>query len=179
LISGPIAPSLALDGVRLVDLDTHRDPRGQFTEIFRREWDNSLDPIQWNLVSSGAGVLRGVHVHRCHDDYLLVAQGRAFIGLLDLRLSSPTHGVVQTVTLDAARLQAIFIPHGVAHGFYFPVPSIHIYSVTTYWDISDELGCHWADPDLAIPFPCDSPLLSPRDAALPSLAALRRELNGA
>jgi dTDP-4-dehydrorhamnose 3,5-epimerase len=165
------------DGVRLIDLQPHGDSRGCFTEIFRHEWKAGVEPVQWNAVRSAAGVLRGVHVHRRHDDYLTVVSGSAVIGLRDLRPDSPTHGHVGTVTLRAEAPQAIVIPHGVAHGFYFPEPSIHIYSVTSYWDPEDELGCYWADPNLGIPFPCDSPLVSPRDEALPSLAALLRELH--
>lgn len=78
------------------------------------------------------------------------------------------------VELDPSR--AVVIPPGVAHGFYFPVPSIHIYSVTEYWDPADELGCQWSDPELGIPWDVRNPQISPRDAALPSLEALLETL---
>ena len=169
---------LPLD-VRLLDLQPHADGRGRLTEIFRCEWNLPADPIQWNLVSSEAGVLRGVHVHPRHDDYLLLAAGSAVIGLRDLRDDSPTNGRAMEVTFTAAHPQAIFSPHGVAHGFYFPEPSIHIYSVTSYWAHDDELGCHWSDPELGIHFPCDNPMISPRDAGLPALAELLDQLRAA
>jgi dTDP-4-dehydrorhamnose 3,5-epimerase len=86
--------------------------------------------------------------------------------------------VVACVPLEGARLQAILIPHGVAHGFYFSEPATHIYSVTHYWDPDDELGCHWSDPELGIPFPCANPRLSERDAGLPSLRELLNRLHG-
>ena len=61
------------------------------------------------------------------------------------------------VELDGERPAALAIPHGVAHGFYFHEPSLHVYAVSAYWDPEDELGCHWADPDLEIPWPAPRP----------------------
>ena len=68
------------------------------------------------------------------------------------------------------------IPPGVAHGFYFLEPSLHVYAVSEYWNPADELGCHWADPDLELQWPDPSPLVSERDARSQSLRALLAEL---
>ena len=57
--------------------------------------------MQWNAVWSEAGVLRGVHVHIRHDDYLTVPVGRASVGLRDLRRGSPTEGLSALVELSA------------------------------------------------------------------------------
>ena len=40
------------------------------------------------------------------------------------------------------------------------------------YDLADELGCHWRDPDLGIDWPVAAPLVSVRDEALPSLRDL-------
>lgn len=175
-MDGPASAMPLPAGVRLRPLTTHRDPRGGFTELFRLEWDTGIAPIQWNAVSSAAGVLRGVHVHPRHDDYLIVLQGRATIGLRDLRRGSPTEGMVAVVELRGDSMAAITIPHGVAHGFYFHEPSLHVYSVSHYWDPADELGCRWDDPDLGIPWPVATATLSERDAAAPSLKELLAQL---
>jgi len=164
------------DGVRLRPLEPHADERGVFTELHRVEWDTGVAPVQWNAVRSAEGVLRGVHVHERHDDYLVVVAGRATIGLCDLRDGAPAGGRAGCLELDGDSPTAITIPHGVAHGFYFHEPSIHVYSVSHYWDSSDELGCHWADPELGIPWPVREARVSPRDGALPSLAELRSVL---
>ena len=66
--------------------------------------------------------------------------------------------------------------HGVAHGFYFYEPSLHVYAVTEYWDPNDELSCHWADPDLGIPWPVQSAKVSQRDEESQSLQALLDQL---
>jgi dTDP-4-dehydrorhamnose 3,5-epimerase len=80
------------------------------------------------------------------------------------------------VELTEDPLAALLIPHGVAHGFYFPEPSLHLYAVTKYWDVDDELACHWADPDLGISWPAEPTIVSERDATAQSLAQLLDEL---
>ncbi len=159
-------------GVHLRSLQTNRDRRGSLTEIFRASWDTALDPMQWNYVESEANVLRGVHVHVKHSDYLILLRGRASVGLRDLRRGSPTDGMTALIDMHGQELNAITIPPGVAHGFYFHEPSTHIYAVNEYWDSCDELGCHWADPALGINWPEMVPFISERDAGLASLAQL-------
>jgi dTDP-4-dehydrorhamnose 3,5-epimerase len=166
-------------GVRLTPLAPHSDDRGTFIELFRAEWETGVEPIQWNAVHSEAGVLRGVHVHPRHDDYLTLVRGRATIGLRDLREDSPSVGATACVELSAERPAAISIPHGVAHGFYFHEASTHIYSVSHYWDLADELGCRWDDPALEIPWPQRTAHISPRDEALQPLAALLEQFHAA
>jgi dTDP-4-dehydrorhamnose 3,5-epimerase len=170
----PVVGSLPHD-LWLAQLEPHHDERGTFLELFRREW-LTADPIQWNAVHTNAGVLRGVHVHPRHDDYLVVIRGSATVGVRDLRRGSPTEGAAACIELSAERPSAIAIPHGVAHGFYFSEPATHIYSVSHYWDPADELGCHWDDPALEIPWPQQDAQISQRDAALPPLHTLLGEL---
>jgi dTDP-4-dehydrorhamnose 3,5-epimerase len=165
-----MADIAAIPGVSLNDLTTHGDHRGMLCEIFRAEWPDVIDARQWNASRSQPNVLRGVHLHHTHADYLVVLQGRMRIGLCDMREGRV--GAACLVDLVGDRWQALTIPPGVAHGFYFPEPTLHIYAVTHYWDQSDELGCRWDDPALGIPWPKVDPTLSPRDTALPSVATL-------
>jgi dTDP-4-dehydrorhamnose 3,5-epimerase len=160
-------------GVSLHTLEPHGDERGVFTELFRSSWELDVDPVQWNVVRSAANVLRGVHVHHRHTDLLTLVDGEATIGLHDLRAGSATEGLGTTVVLGASAPRALVIPTGVAHGFYFNVPSIHVYAVSHEWDPDDELGCRWDDPELGITWPCTHPQLSDRDRDLGSLIALR------
>jgi dTDP-4-dehydrorhamnose 3,5-epimerase len=167
------------EGLLVRPLEPHSDDRGTFVELHRLEWDTQIAPIQWNAVHSEPGVLRGVHVHPCHDDYLTVVRGRAIVGLRDLRDRSPSAGAAACVELSAERPLAITIPHGVAHGFYFAEASTHVYAVSHYWDPADELGCRWDDPELEIPWPQRDARISTRDESLPPLAALLIELRAA
>jgi dTDP-4-dehydrorhamnose 3,5-epimerase len=163
-------------GARLEPLVPFDDDRGRFLEIFRSEWSVGVEPVQWNAVQSNEGVLRGVHVHPRHDDYLVVAAGHAAVGLRDLRRDSETEGRACLVDMFGDRPARLTIPHGVAHGFYFYEPTLHIYAVSHYWDVRDELGCHWADPALEIPWPASTAEVSERDAHLPPLAEMLADL---
>lgn len=150
-------------GVSVRELVPHSDRRGVFIEMFRAEWSTGCNAIQWNVVHSVAGVLRGVHVHAQHHDYLVAISGVLVLGMHDLRTDSETSGMSRLMTLDADRPQAVTIPPGVCHGFYFPVPSSHVYAVSTYWDPQDEISCRFDCDELGLSWPNQSPHLSDRD----------------
>lgn len=160
------------EGVRWVRLRAHDDHRGSFTEIYRSEWFDGPEMVQWNAVHSKSGVLRGVHVHRRHHDVLTLPVGRAVIGLQDLREDSPTTGLATLVPLQASAPSLLTIPPGVAHGFLFLEPSVHVYAVSHTFDPRDELGCRWDDPGVRIPWPVDDAILSARDENAGTFAEL-------
>ncbi|WGX96159.1 dTDP-4-dehydrorhamnose 3,5-epimerase family protein [Nocardioides sp. L-11A] len=163
-----------LAGVRIVPLTAHADERGRFVEVFRDEWDTGLRPVQWNAVRSRAGVMRGVHVHVSHHDYLTVLAGTLVLGLHDLRPDSPSTGRSSMLTIDADAPVAVAIPPGVGHGFWFPEPSVHLYGVDRYWNVDDELGCRYDDAALGLDWPvAGEPLLSERDRVAPDLTTMR------
>jgi dTDP-4-dehydrorhamnose 3,5-epimerase len=153
-----------LDGVILTAFETHEDDRGALREIFREAWPTGLKPVQWNWVSSNAEVLRGVHVHVQHLDYLTCVHGEMLLGLCDIRPESATRGRSEFITLKANEPRAVTIPQGVAHGFYFAAPAQILYGVSHYWQTVDELGCRWNDPALGLDWPTRAPHLSERDA---------------
>ena len=160
-------------GVDLHRLDPHAASRGVFTELFRDSWDLPAAPVQWNAVRSETNVLCGVHAHWRHADYLTVVVGKATIALHDLREGSETEGLGMVVELAADAPAGLSIPPGVAPGFYFHQPSLHVYAVSHEWDPSDELGCRWDDPELGIPWPCSEPLISERTRSSGPLTVLR------
>jgi dTDP-4-dehydrorhamnose 3,5-epimerase len=166
-------------GVQLTRLTTHADDRGWVTEIYRQAWPTEVNPVQWNASSSQAGILRGVHVHLRHTDYLVVLSGNATVGMRDLRPGANSAGfTVDLVAGEAGEgLQALAIPPRVAHGFLFHEPTIYVCGVSEYFDPSDELGCRWDDEELGIPWPRDDASFSERDAGLPSLSDLRQTLD--
>ncbi len=162
-------------GVEIVEFVTHHDHRGRFTEIFRAEWGTGFEPVQWNAVVTVARTMRGVHLHPIHSDYLVIADGRATVGLRDLRRGSPTTGATTLVELgDAAR--GVHIPAGVAHGTLFHERSLLVYGASHYYSEDDELECHWSDPELEIEWPFAPEILSDRDANAQSLSGLLDEI---
>jgi len=66
----------------------------------------------------------------------------------------------------------IFIPCGVAHGFYAVTDVTLTYMVDNYYDGGDELGVAWNDPTLKVPWGVTDPILSGRDQKNPLLDAI-------
>lgn len=153
----------SLQGVVVTRLEPHEDSRGRFTEVFRASWPTGVEPIQWNVVTSAANVMRGFHVHTRHSDYLTCVSGALLLGVKDIRAGSPTEGRAEMHWLRPEDGVAVTVPPGVAHGFYYEQPSVHLYSVSEYWNHDDELGCHWNDADIGLNWPCTAPQTSDRD----------------
>jgi dTDP-4-dehydrorhamnose 3,5-epimerase len=168
--------SQPLAGVRVRALTPHRDERGCFVELLRASWHDSPPAVQWNFVTSDADVLRGVHVHRVHWDYFFLLSGEMLFGMHDMRPESPTYRRSALLRLTGEEPSALCVPPGVAHGFYYVRPSLHVYSVTEYWDPGDELGCRWDSPELGLQWPCTRPKLSSRDEQAMSYAELEARL---
>lgn len=178
---GP-APSV-LEGVAYGSATRHADRRGSFREVWR---DSSIGPlvpgpfVQANLSTSAAGVLRGLHLHTRQADLWFVAEGRAFVALVDIRRlleeSTGAEPLVETRELRAD--DWVVIPPGVAHGFLALEPLSLVYLVTNEYDGTDELGFAWDDPRAAVPWPRlattpdGRPTLSDRDASNPTLDEL-------
>ena len=166
-----LCPSAAIEGVYVAALQSHGDERGRFTEVYRQEWfPQHWDALQWNRSDSQQGVLRGLHYHHHQIDYWHCGMGALRVGLLDLRRSSPTRGQGQVLELGQELLQGVFIPAGVAHGFYAVTDAMLFYLVDAYYDGTDEWGVAWDDPDGGLDWGIEgTPILSPRDRANPRL----------
>lgn len=183
----------ALPGVVYGAVQRFGDERGTFRELWRASRQPALTPdvtglagtrfVQANLSTSAAGVLRGLHYHRRQLDYWVVAAGRAFVALVDVRPVVDGHGPAVVETRELASDDTVVIPTGVAHGFLALEPLQLLYLVTNEYDGSDELGFAWDDPAVAVPWPAldltehGRPVLSARDQANPPLAALVASLN--
>ena len=168
-----------LDGVRRGRLVRHADTRGSFRELWRASWFPGEPFSQANASVSAQGVLRGLHLHRRQDDLWIVATGRAFVALVDVRPLLDGSGPVAIVeTRELAADDWVLIPSGVAHGFLALDPLDLIYLVTNEYDGSDELGFAWDDPAVGVAWPTlrgtpdGRPILSGRDGANPPLAEL-------
>jgi dTDP-4-dehydrorhamnose 3,5-epimerase len=168
-----------IHGVQVKPLTMNRDSRGCLTEIFGDSWGLSIRPVQWSVVASGPRVLRGMHLHFRHDEYFLVLRGRACVGLYDFRADSPTAGASRLLEFNGEQMCALVFPPGILHGWYFYEASLHLRSVSesyTAYHHDDNLGCLWSDPELNLPWPDPTPLLSGRAASFPRLAQLAASL---
>lgn len=172
-----IIESSRIAGVKLVRLKPLSDERGRFLETFRKEWfpERTWERVQTNRSDSMAGVLRGLHYHFHQVDYWYVARGRIRVGLADLRRNSPTFGASEIIELGEHNECGLYIPSGVAHGFYALTDATLTYLVDNYYDGSDEFGVAWDDPELAVPWNVTEPLMSLRDRNNPRLRDIPAE----
>jgi len=163
-------------GVGVWPLEMHTDNRGYLTEVFRAEWQSGLKPVQWTVLLNVPKSLRGMDIHVWHDDWQVLVEGSAVLGLKDLRQGSPTEGRAELIEMTASDLRAIVVPRGVAHGFYFFERSILLVGSTSYYDPEDHLPCHYADPNLGIEWPAEPEVISELDRDAPSLAWLAERI---
>ena len=174
-------PSIICSGtiqdVVLVVPDVHGDERGRFVETYRRQWfPLGREMVQANRSEKDAGAVVGLHYHLHQADYWYVLRGRARVVLHDLRASSPTEGVTDTIELDGDEDRGLFIPPGVAHGFAAMSDLLLWYMVDGYYNPADELGLAWDDPDVGADWGIADPVLSERDRANPRRSELAPEL---
>lgn len=167
----------AIAEVKLIEPMVLGDDRGVFMETWRADWfDPAPSFVQDNHSRSGEGVLRGLHyqVRRPQGKLLRVVAGAIFDVAVDVRRSSPTFGRSVTVELSAENRRMVWIPAGFAHGFLTLSQATEVlYKCTDYYAPECERAIAWNDPALAIAWPLrpgQAPILSPRDAAAPSLA---------
>jgi dTDP-4-dehydrorhamnose 3,5-epimerase len=165
LVKPPVQPSTKIEGVYQVNIRAFEDDRGRFMETFRREWFPWInwDRIQGNRSDSKAGVLRGLHYHHHQIDYWYVPNGLIRVGMVDLRPSSPTYMVSETLEIGEEHNLGVFVPIGVAHGFLALTNATLMYMVNNYYDGADENGVAWNDPTINLDWGVTAPLLSPRD----------------
>lgn len=164
-----VEESKEIRGVHVATPDLHGDERGVFVETWRKEWvPGAAEMVQGNRADRTAGCLVGMHYHLRQADYWYVPAGTALMALHDLRAGSPTDGATVTLELGPDHgHRGVYIPPGVAHGFWAVTDMTITYLVDRYYDPDDELGVAWDDPELAIPWPGDGPVLSKRDRENP------------
>jgi dTDP-4-dehydrorhamnose 3,5-epimerase len=165
-------PAALPRGVTLWPLQPHRDERGSFAELYRQSWATGIEPRQWGLLTTEPNVLRGMHAHPRHDEFIAVTAGRLFVAIKDLRPHSPSYLRPAQLLLTGEAPALLTLPRGVAHGFYSHTRCSVLIAATHDYDPTDDLGCRWSDPDLGIDWPCGDPQLSARDRDAPPLASL-------
>jgi dTDP-4-dehydrorhamnose 3,5-epimerase len=162
----------------------HGDARGLFLEWYRldRLAEAAGHPMrlaQANMSVSARSVVRGIHfadVPPGQAKYVTCVRGAVFDVIVDLRLGSPTFGRWEHVLLDDIDRRAVYIGEGLGHGFCaLSKDATLTYLCSETYAPGREHGVHPLDADLAIAWPADSPVLSDKDAAAPSLAQARSD----
>ena len=169
--------------VHLIEPRRFADSRGWFSETwstrgFAAATGSSIDFVQDNhSLSRPQWTLRGIHFQRPpHVQSKLVrcVRGRIFDIAVDLRRGSPTYGHWVGAELSGENGRQLFIPGGYGHSFVTLEPDCEvIYKVDDFYAPDCDGGIVWNDATIAVDWGLPAgtePMLSPKDAALPSLA---------
>lgn len=171
----------ALEGVVVVELKKFGDARGFFVERFNeRAFAEAGLPthfVQDNHSRSAPNVLRGIHyqANPAQGKLVGVVRGRIWDVAVDLRAGSPTYGRHVSTELSDDNARLLWVPAGFGHGFCVlgEKPADVMYKVTAPYHAKGEGGICWDDDELAIDWPLARPVISERDAALPTFADYR------
>jgi dTDP-4-dehydrorhamnose 3,5-epimerase len=110
--------------------------------------------------------LRGLHIQLpgAQGKLVRVIEGEIWDVAVDVRRGSPAYGRHFAARLSAQGFEQLYVPPGLAHGFVVLSEVAQVeYKCTQLYDAKAELTIAWDDPELAIPWPTRSPLLSERD----------------
>jgi dTDP-4-dehydrorhamnose 3,5-epimerase len=171
---------LSIDGAFVFTPRVHGDDRGSFLEYFRADRltgavGHGFDLAQVNCSVSAKGALRGIHfadVPPGQAKYMMCASGAILDVVVDLRTGSPTFGRWEAVRIDDVDRRAVYLSEGLGHAFMaLTEGATMVYLCSSAYDPSAEHEVHPLDPALGIAWPEGiTPLLSPKDAAAPTLA---------
>lgn len=170
-----------IPGLLVLERPTRLDERGFFREVFHldeliKASGVDFHPVQWNHSESYPKVIRALHAENWNK-LVYPVTGKMFGAIADIRPDSPTFGQVETFTFDSSNRRALFIPKGLANSICVvgDAPVNYMYLVDEYYTGSDTRAVAWDDPDLAIPWPVEHPIISERDSKNPTLRELYPE----
>jgi len=163
--------STNIEGCKLITPDIHSDERGCFTKIYHNElfikYGLESDFKEEYYTISKKNVLRGLHFQLPpHEHVKLVhcISGKVMDVVVDLRNGSKTYGKYEAFELSDQNKQMIYIPKGLAHGFYvLSSSSTLLYKVTSVYSPEHDRGILWNSLD--IPWPNNDPIISHRDSS--------------
>jgi dTDP-4-dehydrorhamnose 3,5-epimerase len=174
----------SLHGVKLIEPAPVPDDRGFYMRVFSADVaaEAGIDHttlVQENQMRSRRRVVRGLHMRSELSEAKLVrcARGEVFDVAVDLRPWSPTFLQWESFALDDERNLQVYIPPGCAHGMQALSEVADVcYRVDAFYEPGLDAAVSWSDPELAIPWPLEDPIVSERDRAAPPLEEIKPRL---
>ena len=151
------------------------DERGMFFESYNEQIFKKLglptNFVQDNQSFSIKGVVRGLHFQKApfaQGKLVRVISGKVLDVAVDIRPESPTFGKYEIFELSSEKNNIAYIPEGFAHGFAALEDSIFSYKCTNIYSKESEAGILWNDETLGIDWGVADPIVSEKDAILPT-----------
>jgi dTDP-4-dehydrorhamnose 3,5-epimerase len=130
--------------------------------------------VQDNHSSSTVkGTLRGIHFQRgdkAQAKLVRCTRGAVLDVAVDLRPGSRTYGKWVSVELSAENKRQLMIPRGFGHGFVTLTDDVEfLYKADNFYAPEADGGILWNDPELAVDWGVEHPILSAKDEKNPLL----------
>lgn len=167
-----------IDGVIILEPKVFGDHRGFFMESWsKRELEKMglfYEFVQDNhSLSTVKGTLRGIHFQRgekAQAKLVRCVRGSVLDVAVDLRPKSTTYKQWIAVELSEENKRQLLIPRGFGHGFMTLTDHVEfLYKADNYYAPDAEGNIRWNDPELAINWGIEEPILSQKDAEAPLL----------
>jgi len=166
---------LSIPDVILVEPEVFPDDRGFFFESFKAsDFEKANLPVRFvqdNFSFSKKDVIRGLHYQKhpkAQGKLVSVLKGGVWDVAVDIRRQSSTFLKWIAAELNDQNHKMLYIPPGFAHGFVSLTEDVHLlYKCTNEYDKQADAGIRWDDPDIAILWPVNRPILSEKDRKLP------------
>ncbi|MFQ5454310.1 MAG: dTDP-4-dehydrorhamnose 3,5-epimerase [Candidatus Zixiibacteriota bacterium] len=165
-----------LEGLIIVETELFQDERGFFTESYSKKtyekFGLNYEIVQDNHSRSiNKDTIRGLHYQlnpKAQSKIIKVLKGSIIDVSVDIRKGSPTFGKWEKVVLSDTNLKQLIVPKGFANGFCSLEPETEVYyKVDEYYAPEYERSIIWNDPQLAIDWPANNPILSDKDKKAP------------
>jgi dTDP-4-dehydrorhamnose 3,5-epimerase/reductase len=161
-----------------ITLPYFADERGYFQEIFQElKYPEDVQPktgiSQVSISHSVRDTLRGMHTSK-YSKHVTVIRGEIYDVMCDLRVDSPTFRRWAVVKLSQNNRQQIFVPPGVAHGFYCCEDATVLYLQGGVFNPPEEIDVNPFDPNIAIlwPAPYERYIMSDKDRKSQSFSCI-------
>ena len=159
-----------IEDIILLTPRVYEDDRGYFMESYNQKKVEILIKdrfVQDNESESHKNVLRGLHFQlppHAQSKLIRVIKGSILDIAVDLRKESSTNGKHFKHILSGENKKQLYIPVGFAHGFLsLEDNTILNYKCSDYYNANAEASILWNDPDLAIDWGIDKPILAEKD----------------
>lgn len=160
---------LELPGCFRIVPRVHIDNRGTFVKPFQRSLFEAhginFEVAEQYYAHSVAGSLRGMHFQLppCEHAKLVSCIAGAIVDVIvDLRADSPTYRQHCAVSLKGEEAHALYLPAGIAHGYYCETDATILYSTTSEYNADFDCGVRY--DSFGYQWPGAQPVIAVRDS---------------
>lgn len=170
---------LALAGVKLLEPRVFADERGWSMESYSTAalQEAGIDGhfvMCYHSQNKQVGTLRGIHFQNApmaQAKLVRCTRGALLDVVVDLRKASPTYKQWVSVELTEENKKELYLPAGFGHGFVTLAPDTELmYLMDNLYSAAHARCIAWNDPQLAINWGIQMPVLSEKDSLAPFLA---------